>query len=605
LTRKESNSHTAGVEVSTVLSRGGVAVASDDARAELERVLSSPHFLASERRRTFLRFIVSETLSGRAERLKGYTIALSVFGRTESFDPQADPVVRLEARRLRRDLDSYYVDAGQNDTVRISIPKGSYVPIFEWHNVPPVGASTGEGALDLHRPAAPDTPEMPTPAPRGFEWGTRSTRFRISLIAVALAVGLTGWIVPWRTGQSPPDPPREPAVVVVPFEALSPDENARYFALGMSRELVSNLFRFTGFRLYTWPAGSDQESNPSPGQLARTLGIAYLINGAVQTKDGEVRVTATVSNAASGEVVWSRTFARPLDPASLMDSQRDLASEIAALVGQSYGIVNDDIDNSPPQSKVSNIDSYRCVLRAYRYRRTFLRAELDPVMQCLEETIRRDPEYSDAWAMLGWLHVDAGRLGNTGDDNRQKEYEKALEATSRAVRLQPNNPLSLKALASAFHFLGRYAESDRLSRQAAHLNPNDSDLLAQFGWRLAIRGNFSEGVPMLKRAIERSVSPPGWYFHFVAVDLYLKGDYQQMLGLAERAALSDSGFSQLLIAVANTELGNRDAAKRALENMSRYEPLARDPEAFLRRNGATDQIVDALAADLQKVRTLQ
>ena len=71
----------------------------------------------------------SETLAGRGESLKGYAIALAVFGRGASFDPQADPVVRLEARRLRRDLDSYYMEAGQYDPVRISIPKGSYVPI--------------------------------------------------------------------------------------------------------------------------------------------------------------------------------------------------------------------------------------------------------------------------------------------------------------------------------------------------------------------------------------------------------------------------------------------------------------------------------------------
>ncbi|OSJ32175.1 hypothetical protein BSZ19_19760 [Bradyrhizobium japonicum] len=396
--------------------------------------------------------------------------------------------------------------------------------------------------------------------------------------------------------------PREPAVVVLPFEASSPDENASQFAAGMSQELVSNLFRFTGFRLYTWAVGPEQVSNGSPTQFAQKSGIAYVVNGMVQAGDGEVRVTTTVSNATSREIVWSRTSARPLDPASLMASQKDLAGEIAAFVGQPYGVIKSDIDASPIKSSVSNMESYRCVLRAYRYRRSFLRSEFAPAMQCLEETVRRDPDYSDGWAMLGWMHADAGRMGHGGDDNRQREYDKALEATSRAVSLQPDNPLALKALAAAYHFMGRYAESDRLTRQAVQLNPNDPDVLAQWGWRLAIRGNFSEGVPLLKRAIERTVNPPGRYFHFIAIDLYLKRDFRQMLEVSERASLSDSGFSQLLIALANTELGNREAASRSLQKMSRYEPLARDPEGFLRRNGATDQIVDALAAGLQKAR---
>ena len=117
--------------------------------AELERIVSNPHFQASERRRAFLRFIVSETLSGRGESLKGYAIALAVFGRGVSFYLQADPVVRLEARRLRRDLDSYYVEAGQYDPVRISIPNGSYVPNFDWHHVPPLPTSAGHQSSDV------------------------------------------------------------------------------------------------------------------------------------------------------------------------------------------------------------------------------------------------------------------------------------------------------------------------------------------------------------------------------------------------------------------------------------------------------------------------
>ena len=130
----------------------------DDVRAELDRLLSSGRFQASERRRAFLRYIVEETLAGRADRLKGYAIAVTIFGRDETFDPQTDPVVRLEARRLRRDLDSYYVDAGSHDAVRISIPKGSYVPRFERHEVLPPAASGEEQVEGFGTNAANDVP---------------------------------------------------------------------------------------------------------------------------------------------------------------------------------------------------------------------------------------------------------------------------------------------------------------------------------------------------------------------------------------------------------------------------------------------------------------
>jgi len=601
--RDSSLSPAPGNASTDVAGREAAKILAADVSVELERILSSPHFQASERRRAFLRFVVDETLAGRAESLKGYTIALAVFRRDDSFDPQADPVVRLEARRLRRDLDSYYMDAGQKDPIRISIPKGSYVPNFEWHNAQSVAASAREPALDL------DLQQRSTPAAaKSASWTSKPSVSRKALAAAISAAALAAVIatVPawlWLAGRAPPAsaPPREPAVLVMPFEALNPGENARYLALGLSQELTGNLFRCAGFRLYTSATGSGQLSSEEPLELGRSLGVSYVVNGSVQTSAEEVRVTTTVRNAARGEIVWARTYTRSSDPRSLMETQQELAGEIATAIGQTYGVVKNDFNsNQSPKS----MESYRCVLRALGYRRTFSRAGFDPILQCLEQTVQRDPEYSDAWAMLGWLHADAGRLGYFGDASLNKEYEKALEATSRAVSLQPNNPLALKALAAAYHFTGRYAESDRLSRQAIELNPNDPDVLAQFGWRLSIRGNFSEGVPMLNRAIERTVNPPGWYFHMIAIDLLLKGEYQQMLGVAEKASMRDSGFGQLLVAVANGELGHRAAAQTALERMADYKPLADDPAGFLRRNGASDQVVEALVAGLHKAQSL-
>ena len=84
----------------------------------------------SDRKRRFLKFIVQETLAGHADRIKAYTIAVDVFGRDPSFDPASDPMVRIEAGRLRRCLEHYYLTEGSADAVQITIPKGGYVPQF-------------------------------------------------------------------------------------------------------------------------------------------------------------------------------------------------------------------------------------------------------------------------------------------------------------------------------------------------------------------------------------------------------------------------------------------------------------------------------------------
>jgi len=103
----------------------------DVIRRQVQQILASSNFDASIRNRKFLQFIVEETLAGHGDRLKGYTIALEVFDRDPSFDPQLDPVVRIEAGRLRRSLERYYLTEGKASAIAISIPKGKYVPQFE------------------------------------------------------------------------------------------------------------------------------------------------------------------------------------------------------------------------------------------------------------------------------------------------------------------------------------------------------------------------------------------------------------------------------------------------------------------------------------------
>lgn len=92
--------------------------------------MSSPDFDASSRSREFLRFVVKETLEGREDAVTQHGIATLVFGRREDFDPSTDPIVRMQAGRVRRSLEHYYLTSGLKDPVAIEIPKGTYVPVF-------------------------------------------------------------------------------------------------------------------------------------------------------------------------------------------------------------------------------------------------------------------------------------------------------------------------------------------------------------------------------------------------------------------------------------------------------------------------------------------
>jgi hypothetical protein len=101
-------------------------------RAGLDRVVASRPFDTSPKLTSFLRFVVESTLAGRGIRLKGYTIGVEALGRSANFDPQIDPIVRVEAIRLRAALARYYAGAGSHDPVIIEMPRGHYVAHFRW-----------------------------------------------------------------------------------------------------------------------------------------------------------------------------------------------------------------------------------------------------------------------------------------------------------------------------------------------------------------------------------------------------------------------------------------------------------------------------------------
>lgn len=108
----------------------GQVLCEEQIQAALINTLKSPEFQSAPQLRAFLGFVVNATLSRQQEKIKGYTIAVEALGRPEDFNPVTDPIVRVEAARLRRRLEKYYAGSGAEDPVRITIPKGSYAPEF-------------------------------------------------------------------------------------------------------------------------------------------------------------------------------------------------------------------------------------------------------------------------------------------------------------------------------------------------------------------------------------------------------------------------------------------------------------------------------------------
>jgi len=191
---------------------------SEEVRAQLDRILTSGDFNASVRNRDFLRYVVEETLAGRAAYIKGFTVAQEVFGRGTDFDPQLDPVVRIEASRLRRSLEHYYLTAGKAEPVLIELPKGGYVPRFE--------------GVDQ---------------PVGTEVALSSTSEPASVLKSS--------------------EPVRPSILVLPFENLGGELNGDLLARGITEELISRLLAYKELSVVSANISFNLETSADPVRL--------------------------------------------------------------------------------------------------------------------------------------------------------------------------------------------------------------------------------------------------------------------------------------------------------------------------------------------------
>ncbi|MCW3783408.1 tetratricopeptide repeat protein [Defluviimonas salinarum] len=563
-------------------------------RRQLDRILSYKELQASVRRREMLTYVVEESLAGRDDEIKATTIAMAVFGRGSDFDQQADPVVRLEARKLRRDLDNYYAESGRDDPIRISIPKGRYIPRF-----------TAQGVIQ------PDeSPPASEPADAGYRTSRSQTWFnaRNGLIAVA-CTAIVAAVLAWnaRPDRNSPLPAARDAetvaILIEDFDARTDEEVVSLVAAGLTHEIASALIRFPDLAVHMAPDQfiSVSETSTPPSKSPTT---DFMVTGDVWREDSDLFVRAELIRSKDLEILWSERYAGGAEGQGITDILDSISSEIASAIGQQYGYAMRDVRAQRlPRSNDPSLRGFACVASAQIYRRTYHRDEYQAVRECLEATVVETPDYVRAWAMLAYLRNDAARFGHENVLSREDAFELARQAATRAIDLDPLDTDALQAMSHVEQYAGDIERSIEFARRAVEVNPNDPAALANLAIRYGIAGRFSEGVPIMHRAIDRSIAPPPFYFHLLAADHLMKKEWPAMLSAAERASRDGWSFGQAMLAIAYTKLSNGQAALEAFERMAELDPpLAEDPRAWLEGHNMPQVLVEAVLAGLSDAR---
>jgi TolB-like protein len=517
----------------------------DEVRAQLGRILASHEFVVPERVRSFLRYLVEQTLTGHADRLKGYTIATAVFERGEGFDAQADPVVRTEAGRLRRALERYYLVEGQADPILIEVPKGCYIPIFE-RRVP----QPSEPVAAAEQPATPAT----TPQAAGFARWRSAT---IVLTSLAALLGLWAARLDPQQALTPEAAlPESPTILVTSFESLSAGGEARLYAAGVTEEILTRLSRFKDIAVL---GRRTERSDTASGD---ELGARYLLTGSLRLSDSEVRVTSRLVDGGTSTVLWAQTYAVDRRAKELFAIQGDIAQRVASAVAQPYGAVFRSELQRLADQPLEDLDAYGCTLRFHVYR-----AEPRPethalIRDCLERAVAHYPGYATAWAMLSLIALDEDRFHFNPRPGAPGPIERALRAARRSVDLDADNGRGLQALMMALFFHGQVAEAQRVGELALAANPHDSDLLSEFGLRIAMTGAWQRGRELVEQALARDPAYSGYYHAVLALIAYMQDDIARAEAEIRQAKLSDFSLHHAVAAIIYAECGLTDESRR-------------------------------------------
>lgn len=542
-------------------------------RVALERVVASDVFRNAPQLGKFLRFVVEATLEGRAAELKGYTIATQAFGRPTDFDPQIDPIVRVEAMRLRRALDTYYAGSGIYDQLRIAIPRGGYVPHFL---IGYPGASEPELVQSVI--------DEPAPERRSARMAAAAMLF-LALLGAVLVTALLSPGGPTvhhtivRSGAGTlPTVLLEPIIVE---EAASDRFSERRFRVAVSDALA----RFDEVRVI-----DRRTRGPGAQHFGFEKGI-YSLSVFVSPAQDDVEISVQLLARPMNRIVWSRRFIQTADA-----SERDVASTIAALVAQPSGVLFADLRSLGNAERV-----IECHLQTFDYWAKPLPETHRRARSCLERLAVTHPNLAGGRALLSLMYLDEYR---SGYNRRDAPLKRALAAAKHALRLNPESARGHQALMEALLVSGENEAALEAGARAALLNPNDSEILASFGAALIAAGNYAAGAERLRQARRMAPGLPARYEFFLFLAEYMGGESETAAKAALRAEGDGHALDLLGRAILAAEAGNALHIAELVRALSIVEAdFVADPERALERRGMNAQIVERLVQGFQDAQS--
>jgi tetratricopeptide (TPR) repeat protein len=601
------------------------AIRTEDIHRQLERICASEVFRSSLRLARFLTFVVETTLAGKSHTIKAYTIAVEAFGRGADFDADRDPIVRVEAGRLRRALARYYAGAGSNDFLVIELPRGAYVPSFR-------SLTTQWTATDLPLPRQPSETQQERAATsiasRIFGVASATWRvcigarpFRITVCAVAILSflevlfdidrpftggpneGLVSKLWPADAAAA-----RSFAVTVEPVIYVEPAMVAGDRAMATSSARMIRERLFDVLTRYDDVAVLSDEPHDSPAASAAQSGGKalphYRLSSAISHySDGAFTLAERLMDTADGTVMWARTYERdseydPNNESGLALITRDVAQTLL----QQFGVIQARETVKRAHADGMN-DAYRCVLDANIYLRSFDPSLYKSVRRCLEHTAGGRQPLVGVFVKLARLYYRDYQLGGAdgGAAGDRAKLDRAYQMAARAIDVKSTSATAQFAMEEILLARGDFEQAKIASENSLRLNPYDNAVIFGRASFLILTGQLDDGLAVLRRnTTKKTVTWTGYHF-LGALGSYLEGDLTTAQVEASQIASENFPFGLILDAIVAAKSNNASRAQHDIATLyAKYPSWRHDFRAnvgyFLPNHDMADHIANDFAA---------
>jgi len=505
---------------------------------ELQKIAASSAFAQSERLMQFLRFVCDEWVAGRAQRLSQYAVAVEALGQDASFDPGVDPLVRVEARRLRMKLLEYYDGEGRSDRVKLTLPKGQYAPQVE---LVQGAGSTQATPRELDENGAP--------------------------------AGLL----------------ESPAIAVLPFNNLGGESAQDYFADGLTEDIIAGLAAFHCIPVIGRHSSfAFRDTGLNLRAVAGELGARYIVEGSVRRSEERIRINAQLVDARLDRHLWAQRFDRQIQ--DMFAIQDEITEQIVIHVVPEFRRA--EIEHSV-RKRSGNIGYWEELNRGIWLLNQRNEQNVRAAQACFKRAIALEPVLAPGFTWLSVCEIFGVIRGWSASP--EQSLEAALNLASRAVALDSADADTHRQFSVCLTYRKRHEEALDEARQAIALNPSNCEAY----YALALASCFSGDLEASLAACEKCLrlNPTGLYLAVIysttSLVHCLAQDFDKAAAEARKAIRAGDGaprvFHRLALALAcgGDSEGAAEAFKTAQklmpgpsrESLSTNYPFA-DPEDY-------------------------